>query len=197
MDVLQWRVGRGGSASVGGARGVEGAGAIIEASGIFTMSRQTTSQFFLASTRSVAAAANHLGVPHVLLSIVNCESPQVRGYGYFAAKAEQEDFARERSDRLILVRITQWFEFAEQNLERVRFGPERMTLWQMTRSLKRRGRHRCRWQFRQAMAAHSAGESAFLGTTPKSSAPGSTTGSALAREGDQVRTPGGTDSGGE
>lgn len=156
---------------------VEGAGAIIEASGIFTTNQKTASQFFLASSRAVSAAANRLGVPHVLLSIVNCESPQVRGYGYFAAKAEQADFARERSDRLILVRSTQWFEFAEQNLERLRFGPvaavpsmrlqpvaltsvagvlaecatdrregnvhdlagpERVTLWQMTRSLKRR-----------------------------------------------------------
>ena len=200
---------------------VEGAGAIIEASGIFTTNQKTASQFFLARSRAVSATANRLGVPMCCCRSW-CESPQVRGYGYFAAKAEQEDFARERSDRLILVRSTQWFEFAEQNLERLRFGPvaavpsmrlqpvaltsvagvlaecatdrregnvhdlagpERMTLWQMTRSLKRRWPKPVPLIVPTSYGRAFRREPAFLGKTPKSSAPGSTTGSALAHEG--------------
>lgn len=101
----------------------QGVGAIIEAAGRFTTSRRIASRFFSASTHTVASAANRLEVPHVLLSIVNCDLPEVQGYGYFAAKAEQERLAREQSEWLILVRSTQWFEFADQNLDRMKFGP--------------------------------------------------------------------------
>src|SRR5690625_2604315 len=96
---------------------------IVEASGLFTTSRKKATNFFTRSTRSVAAAARRLGAHHILLSIVNCDLPQVQGYGYFAAKAEQERIARAESPRLTVVKTTQWFEFARQNLERLRMGP--------------------------------------------------------------------------
>ncbi len=47
----------------------------------------------------------------------------MQGYGYFAGKTAQETLARSTSRHLRVVRSTQWFEFAEQNLERMRFGP--------------------------------------------------------------------------
>lgn len=71
----------------------------------------------------MAAIANASGAEHVLLSIVNCEMPEVQGYGYFAGKAAQERTARAVSEYLEIVRSTQWFEFAGQNLERLRVGP--------------------------------------------------------------------------
>ena len=100
-----------------------GADAIVEATGMFTTSRRAATDFFTASTRVIGAAADAIGAHHVLLSIVNCALPEVQGYGYFAGKTAQEAVARAVSPHLTIVRSTQWFEFARQNLERMRFGP--------------------------------------------------------------------------
>ncbi|WIB11837.1 MULTISPECIES: SDR family oxidoreductase [unclassified Curtobacterium] len=155
-------------------RRLAGTDVVIEATGVFTTSRRRATDFFGRSTRAIAAAATELQAHHVLLSIVNCTLPAVQGYGYFAGKTAQEQIARDVSPRLTIVRSTQWFEFARQNLERMRVGPlalvpgmtiapialgsvaatiadvatgvrtdsevevtgpERMTLWEMTRSL--------------------------------------------------------------
>jgi hypothetical protein len=99
------------------------ADAIVEATGHFTMSKKVATDFFTRSTRAVAAAARTLGARHILLSIVNCELPEVQGYGYFAAKTAQERVARKESESLTVVRSTQWFEFAGQNLDRMKIGP--------------------------------------------------------------------------
>jgi hypothetical protein len=96
---------------------------IVEATGHFTTSRKRATDFFLRSTRAVSAAARAAGARHVLLSIVNCELPEVQGYGYFAGKTAQERAAREESDNLTIVRSTQWFDFPQQNLDRMKFGP--------------------------------------------------------------------------
>lgn len=96
---------------------------IVEATGQFTTSAKVATDFFTRSTRAIAEAAQETGARHILLSIVNCELPEVQGYGYFAGKAAQERLAREVSERLVMVRSTQWFEFAGQNLDRMRFGP--------------------------------------------------------------------------
>ena len=106
-----------------GAAALSGADVIVEATGRFTTSKRVATEFFTRSTRAVSAAANTLGARHVLLSIVNCDLPEVQGYGYFAGKCAQERLALESSRRLSLVRSTQWFEFAEQNMERMRYGP--------------------------------------------------------------------------
>jgi uncharacterized protein YbjT (DUF2867 family) len=97
--------------------------AIVEATGHFTMSRKAATEFFTRSTRALAAAARASGARHLLLSIVNCELPEVQGYGYFAGKTAQERVARDESDQLTVVRSTQWFEFAGQNLDRMKLGP--------------------------------------------------------------------------
>lgn len=102
---------------------VAGADVIVEATGQFTTSRNAATQFFTGSTRAIGRAAGAVGARHVLLSIVNCMRPEVQGYGYFAGKTAQEAVARSVSPHLTIVRSTQWFEFARQNLERMRFGP--------------------------------------------------------------------------
>lgn len=100
-----------------------GADVIVEATGRFTTSRKAATQFFTGSTRAIGRAAGAVGAHHVLLSIVNCMRPEVQGYGYFAGKTAQEAVARSVSPHLTIVRSTQWFEFARQNLDRMRFGP--------------------------------------------------------------------------
>ena len=106
-----------------GTAALSGADVIVEATGRFTTSKRVATDFFTRSTRAVSAAANALGARHVLLSIVNCDLPEVQGYGYFAGKCAQERLAQDLSKRMSLVRSTQWFEFAEQNMERMRYGP--------------------------------------------------------------------------
>lgn len=96
---------------------------IVEATGHFTMSKKAATDFFTRSTRAIAAAARASGARHLLLSIVNCELPEVQGYGYFAAKTAQEQVARDESNELTIIRSTQWFEFAQQNLDRMKLGP--------------------------------------------------------------------------
>lgn len=100
-----------------------GSDAVIEATGVFTLSRRKATDFFTTSTARISEAANSVGAHHILLSIANCERPDVAGYGYLAAKAEQEHRARATSERVSVVRSTQWYEFAAQSLQRLRFGP--------------------------------------------------------------------------
>jgi hypothetical protein len=96
---------------------------VVEATGRFTTSAKIATDFFTRSTRAIAAGTQASGAKHILLSIVNCERPEVQGYGYFAGKAAQERVAREVSGNLSIVRTTQWFEFAGQTLDRMGFGP--------------------------------------------------------------------------
>ncbi|WP_204249311.1 3-beta hydroxysteroid dehydrogenase [Frondihabitans sp. PAMC 28766] len=102
---------------------IDGADAVVEATGRFTTSRKRATAFFTGSTRAISAAARAADAKHVLLSIVNCELPEVQGYGYFAGKAAQERLARAVSTDIAIVRTTQWFEFAQQTLERMGAGP--------------------------------------------------------------------------
>lgn len=104
-------------------RAVEGADVIVEATGSFTTSRRRATDFFTRSTRTVSDLATRLGARHVLLSIAQCTRPELQGYGYFAGKTAQEALAATLSPRLTIVRSTQWFEFAAQNLQRMQAGP--------------------------------------------------------------------------
>lgn len=95
---------------------------VVEATGTLTIDSKTATDFFTRSTRAAAELARVSGATkHILLSIVNCEKPEVQGYGYYAGKTAQEKIAR--SENAIIVRSTQWFEFADQMLKRLRFGP--------------------------------------------------------------------------
>lgn len=104
--------------------GLDGADAVIEATDIFTSKAEEAIGFFTTSTRNLNAAARSAGVAkHVLVSIVNCQDPRLSGNGYYAGKAEQERAAERDNESMILVRSTLWYEFARQNLDRMRFGP--------------------------------------------------------------------------
>jgi uncharacterized protein YbjT (DUF2867 family) len=102
---------------------LQGYDVIIEATGIFTLSAKVATDFFTRSTRALSAAARRTGARHILLSIVNCERPELQGYGYFVGKAAQEKAARAENPDVTIIRSTQWFEFAGQNLARFTFGP--------------------------------------------------------------------------
>lgn len=158
---------------------LEGADAVVEATDIFTRNSDVAREFFTSSTRSIGVAARQAGVrKHVLVSIVNCGNPRLAANGYYAAKAAQERVATQENDNLVLIRSTLWFEFARQNLNRMKVGPlsivpqmtakpvalasvaevvadcvvsdrsgatfnlcgpERITLWEMTKKLPHKG----------------------------------------------------------
>ncbi len=98
--------------------------AIVEATDIFTQNAKAAKEFFTRSTRSVNAACRASGgARHILVSIVSCNSPELRSNGYYAGKAEQERVARAENSNLTIIRSTLWFEFARQNLDRMKWGP--------------------------------------------------------------------------
>lgn len=100
----------------------DGVGAVVEATDVFTRRADRAAEFFLSSTRTINAAARQVGARHVLVSIVNCDDPRLRGNGYYAAKADQERVAAEENENLTIIRSTLWYEFARQNLERMKVG---------------------------------------------------------------------------
>ena len=100
-----------------------GADAVVEATDIFTQNAEVAHEFFTSSTRVINAVARKTGVGrHVLVSIVNCQHPRLQGNGYYAAKAAQERVAAEENENMTVIRSTLWFEFARQNLERMKRG---------------------------------------------------------------------------
>lgn len=97
--------------------------AVVEATDRFTAKRDAAAEFFEASTRAVAAEAQRSGVRHILVSIVNCDDPDLAPFGYYAAKAHQERVARQQDSELTIVRTTQWFTFPELVLRTATIGP--------------------------------------------------------------------------
>lgn len=97
--------------------------AVVEATDHFTVRREEAAEFFEASTRAVAAEAQRSGARHILVSIVNCDDPDLARFGYYAAKARQERVARKQGSELTIVRTTQWFTFPELVVETARIGP--------------------------------------------------------------------------
>ena len=101
--------------------------AVVEATNVATQRAPVARDFFVASTRHVAQAAEAAGVPlHVLVSIVHCTDPALSSGGYYAGKAAQERAftATARSaTTAALLRSTLWYEFARQNLDRLSAGP--------------------------------------------------------------------------
>lgn len=99
------------------------ADAVIEATNVTTQNAKVAHEFFSASTRAAGAVARATGARHILVSIINCDHQALNGNGYYSGKAEQERIARSEDPDVTIVRTTQWFEFARQMLERMRFGP--------------------------------------------------------------------------
>lgn len=104
----------------------DGAEALVEATDRFTAKRGEAAEFFAASTRAVAAAAQRAGARHILVSIARCDHPDLASFGYYAAKAEQERVAQEQGSDLRIVRTTQWFTFPGMVADMAKVGPLRL-----------------------------------------------------------------------
>jgi len=102
------------------AAALAGAGAVIDVSNVTTTRRTVAEQFFTATTTQLRDAAATAGVGHyVLLSIVGVDRVDL---GYYAGKRRQEQLLAAGPVPWTVLRVTQFHEFADQVLERLR-GP--------------------------------------------------------------------------
>lgn len=98
-----------------------GVDAVIDTLGITTSRRKAATEFFTTTTRNLLAAERAAGVErHVLLSIVGIDGSS---FGYYRAKVAQEEAARAVDPAVTILRATQFHEFAEQMLGRMKTGP--------------------------------------------------------------------------
>jgi len=97
-----------------------GVGAVIDVSNVTTTRRAVAEQFFTATTTHLRDAAAAAGVGHyVLLSIVGVDRVDL---GYYAGKRRHEQLLAAGPVPWTVLRVTQFHEFADQVLERLR-GP--------------------------------------------------------------------------
>jgi uncharacterized protein YbjT (DUF2867 family) len=102
------------------AAALAGAEAVVDVSNGTTTRRAVAERFFTAATTHLRDAAAAAGLGHyVLLSIVGVDRVEL---GYYAGKRRQEQLLAAGSVPWTVLRVTQFHEFAEQVLERVR-GP--------------------------------------------------------------------------
>lgn len=99
-----------------------GADAVVEVTSTGgLLSDEETLDFFTTVARNVGRAAATAGVPRtVTLSIVGIE--KCPDYGYYVAKLAQEAAAREAHDGALVLRATQFHDFARQMFEWNRDG---------------------------------------------------------------------------
>jgi uncharacterized protein YbjT (DUF2867 family) len=106
---------------VGLATAVAGCDTVIDVTNVVTTRRRTAVDFFSRATQNLLDAGQRAGVRHhVVLSIVGVD---VVDYGYYEGKLLQEELVRSSSTPHTVLRATQFHEFAEQMVERMRFGP--------------------------------------------------------------------------
>ena len=102
------------------AAALAGVDAVIDVSNVTTTRRAAAERFFTAATTHLRDAAAAAGVGHyVLLSIVGVDRVDL---GYYAGKRRQEQLLAAGRVPWTVLRATQFHEFAEQVLERLR-GP--------------------------------------------------------------------------
>jgi uncharacterized protein YbjT (DUF2867 family) len=95
-----------------------GMDAVIDVTNVKAQSRAKAVEFFGSATRNLLAAERRAGVGHhVALSIVGVGTVD---YAYYAGKAHQEELISAGAVPWSIVRATQFHEFAEQVLDRVR-----------------------------------------------------------------------------
>ena len=100
------------------AAALAGVGAVIDVSNVTTIKRAVAEQFFTATTTHLRDAAAAAGVGHyVLLSIVGVDRVDL---GYYAGKRRQEQLLADGPVPWTVLRVTQFHEFADQVLERLR-----------------------------------------------------------------------------
>ena len=93
-----------------------GAEAVIDVSNVVTTSRDRSVEFFDAAGTNLRAAAERVGVRHlVCLSIVGIDRV---GWGYYFGKRRQEEIALSGTVPATVLRATQFHEFADQLLQR-------------------------------------------------------------------------------
>jgi uncharacterized protein YbjT (DUF2867 family) len=98
-----------------------GVDAVIDTLGITTSRRKPATDFFTTTSRNLLEAERAAGVDrHILLSIVGIDGSS---FGYYRAKVAQEEAARAIDPAVTILRATQFHEFAEQMLERMKAGP--------------------------------------------------------------------------
>jgi hypothetical protein len=95
--------------------------AVVDVTSTATQSARASKEFFAAVTGRLLEAEKAAGVGHhVTISIVGADKAP---YGYYAGKVLQERLVTQGDIPWSLVRATQFFEFAGQIMERLRFGP--------------------------------------------------------------------------
>nr|WP_279163556.1 NAD(P)H-binding protein [Rhodococcus erythropolis] len=104
-----------------------GADVVIDVSDHVTNSAKKAIEFFETAAKNIAAAEARAGVKHhVLLSIVNCDDPQLKSFGYYQGKAAQERAVEASGIPFTILRSTQWFEFGEKTIALFGLGPVAM-----------------------------------------------------------------------
>lgn len=100
---------------------LDGIDAVIDVTSIATQSAAASRRFFGKITTALLQAEAAAGVPHhVALSIVGADRAP---FGYYAGKQLQERLVQAGPVPWTILRATQFHEFAEQTLQRFRFGP--------------------------------------------------------------------------
>jgi uncharacterized protein YbjT (DUF2867 family) len=108
-----------------GGRGVDaalrGATAVIDVGNVASSRRSTAVRYFTRATTTLLDACRRHGVErYVLLSIVGIDDV---ASGYYLGKREQERLVAGSGLETVILRATQFHEFAGQALDRLRWGP--------------------------------------------------------------------------
>jgi uncharacterized protein YbjT (DUF2867 family) len=118
------------------AQQLEAADAVVDVTSTATQSGAASRRFFGAVTRNLLEAEGAAGVPHhVVLSIVGSDRAP---FGYYAGKALQEELVTTGRIPWTILRATQFHEFAQQMVERFRFGPVTMVPTMMSQPVAAR-----------------------------------------------------------
>ncbi len=97
------------------AAALAGADAVVNVTQSPTLEEQEATAFFVTVAENLGGAAAEAGVPRtVVLSIVGVD--RMTDYGYYVAKLAQEEATRASAPGALIVRATQFHEFAGQML---------------------------------------------------------------------------------
>jgi uncharacterized protein YbjT (DUF2867 family) len=89
-----------------------GADAVIDVTNVASTARKASIAFFEAATRNLLASGERAGIRHhVALSVVGCDRVD---FGYYFGKRRQEELVLSGTRPASVLRVTQFFEFAEQ-----------------------------------------------------------------------------------
>lgn len=100
---------------------IGGVDVIIDVSNIVTTRRRASVEFFERATNNLLAAAAASSVRRVVaLSIVGIDEVD---YGYYEGKRVQERLLTQSGLSVSILRATQFFEFAQQMMDRMSWGP--------------------------------------------------------------------------